>query len=255
MLCSVLGPQLAFFSRDAVPSAASKRDFQCSVVVRAFQVSMLQSADAIEDDAQTLTGRASFGQTHQRLVAYIHIDGYPQRLRFRLFPFVAPLACENFKLLCADDVKFYDGLLFHRVIQDFMIQGGCPEGDGTGGRVMLPTGDQPFEDELISSRTRDPSGEISPSMWESIGNMSVPYLLCMANAGPNTNQSQFFITTSATPWLKGKHTIFGILSPTNDDEVAAMRATLHQLEAVTVDRESRPVKPLTIECIRVVEDE
>ena len=95
----------------------------------------------------------------------------------------APKTVENFRKLSADG--FYDGLIFHRVIRDFMIQGGCPLGTGTGGPGYQ------FEDEPNQHKV-------------------VRGALAMANSGPNTNGSQFFIvTTDAAPWLDGKHTVFG----------------------------------------------
>lgn len=95
----------------------------------------------------------------------------------------APKTVENFRKLAADG--FYDGLIFHRIIPDFMIQGGCPEGSGRGGPGYE------FEDEINEHKI-------------------VRGALAMANAGPNTNGSQFFIvTTEAAPWLDGKHTVFG----------------------------------------------
>src|ERR1700752_3545612 len=102
---------------------------------------------------------------------------------FELFDADAPKTVENFRKLAADG--FYDGLTFHRVIKDFMIQGGCPLGTGTGGPGYS------FEDEFNSHKV-------------------VRGAIAMANAGPNTNGSQFFIvTTDAAPWLDGKHTVFG----------------------------------------------
>src|ERR671927_358103 len=100
-----------------------------------------------------------------------------------LFDDDAPKTVENFRKLASD--HFYDGIIFHRVIRDFMIQGGCPEGTGTGGPGYT------FEDEINDRKL-------------------VRGALAMANAGPNTNGSQFFIvTTHAAPWLDGKHTVFG----------------------------------------------
>jgi peptidyl-prolyl cis-trans isomerase B (cyclophilin B) len=100
-----------------------------------------------------------------------------------LFDEDAPKTVENFTKLAGDG--FYDGITFHRVIPDFMIQGGCPRGDGTGGPGYE------FEDEQNEHRV-------------------VRGALAMANRGPNTNGSQFFIvTTEAAPWLDGKHTVFG----------------------------------------------
>jgi len=102
-----------------------------------------------------------------------------------LFPKDAPNTVNNFVFLAKD--KFYDGLKWHRVIADFMIQGGCPQGTGTGGPGYK------FKDELTPGKYRK----------HQVGSLS------MANAGPNTNGSQFFITHIATDWLDGKHTVFG----------------------------------------------
>ena len=104
-------------------------------------------------------------------------------IKIELYPDKAPLTVANFVNLAQRG--FYDGLSFHRVIPDFMIQGGCPEGSGRGGPGYR------FEDE-INNGVRHDRGVLS-----------------MANAGPNTNGSQFFITHVPTPWLDGKHTVFG----------------------------------------------
>jgi len=104
-------------------------------------------------------------------------------VRVELYPDKAPLTVANFVNLAKRG--FYDGLNFHRVIKDFMVQGGCPQGTGTGGPGYK------FEDEA-NNGVRHERGVLS-----------------MANAGPNTNGSQFFITHVATPWLDGKHTVFG----------------------------------------------
>ncbi len=104
-------------------------------------------------------------------------------VRLELFPEKAPLTVANFVNLAKRG--FYDGLKFHRVIPDFMVQGGCPQGSGTGGPGYK------FEDETSNGVGHDRG------------------VLSMANAGPNTNGSQFFITHVATPWLNGKHTVFG----------------------------------------------
>ena len=101
---------------------------------------------------------------------------------FELFDDDAPKTVENFRKLASDG--FYDGLTFHRIIKDFMIQGGCLQGTGTGGPGYT------FEDEINPHKV-------------------VRGALAMANAGPNTNGSQFFITTVLTPWLDGKHVVFG----------------------------------------------
>lgn len=105
----------------------------------------------------------------------------------KLFPDIAPKAVENFVALVQEG--YYDGTVFHRVIKNFMIQGGDPSATGRGGESIWGT---PFEDEFKAGVVFDRSG-----------------ILAMANAGRNTNGSQFFITTVPTPWLNGRHTIFG----------------------------------------------
>lgn len=105
-------------------------------------------------------------------------------IRIELFAEQTPKTVENFETLCGKG--FYDGLTFHRVISDFMIQGGCPQGTGTGGPGYQ------FEDEFDPSLRHDGPG-----------------ILSMANAGPNTNGSQFFITHVACPHLDGRHSVFG----------------------------------------------
>ena len=115
------------------------------------------------------------------LIAHFDTDRGP--IRIELYPDKAPLTVANFVNLAQRG--FYDGLNFHRVINDFMVQGGCPQGTGTGGPGYK------FEDEANNGVAHERG------------------VLSMANAGPNTNGSQFFITHVATPWLNGKHTVFG----------------------------------------------
>jgi len=105
-------------------------------------------------------------------------------IRIQMHDDKAPKTCANFEKLAGEG--FYDGLKFHRVIEDFMIQTGCPLGTGTGDAGYK------FEDEFHADLTHEGPGVLS-----------------MANAGPNTNGSQFFITHVATPWLDGKHSVFG----------------------------------------------
>jgi peptidyl-prolyl cis-trans isomerase B (cyclophilin B) len=107
-------------------------------------------------------------------------------IRLQLHADKAPKTVANFEKLASQG--FYNGLTFHRVIENFMIQAGCPKGDGTGGPGYQ------FEDEFHADLKHDGPGVLS-----------------MANAGPNTNGSQFFITHVATPWLDGKHSVFGII--------------------------------------------
>jgi peptidylprolyl isomerase len=108
-------------------------------------------------------------------------------IEVKLFAAEAPKTVENFLGLA--EKGYYNGVIFHRVIKNFMIQGGDPTGTGRGGESIWGS---PFEDEVSTQLKFDRPG-----------------LLAMANAGPNTNGSQFFITTAATPWLNMKHTIFG----------------------------------------------
>jgi peptidylprolyl isomerase len=108
-------------------------------------------------------------------------------IEIKLMSDIAPKACENFTKLV--EKGYYNGLIFHRVIKNFMIQGGDPTGTGAGGQSIWG---KPFEDEFNSKATFDSPG-----------------ILAMANSGPSTNGSQFFITTAKTPWLNMHHTIFG----------------------------------------------
>ena len=136
-----------------------------------------------------------------------------------LFDDDAPKTVENFRKLAQDG--FYDGLSFHRVIKDFMIQGGCPQGTGTGGPGYE------FEDEINDHKI-------------------VRGALAMANAGPDTNGSQFFImTTGAAPWLDGKHTVFGTVKSGMD--------VVDALEALPTDGRDRPQEPAIIEKLEVTE--
>ncbi len=119
--------------------------------------------------------------------------------------------------------RFYDGLTFHRVIQGFMIQGGCPLGTGTG----------------------DPGYKFADEIHPELA-FTKPYLLAMANAGPNTNGSQFFITVDQTPWLNRKHTIFGEVA----DE--ASRTVVDEIAAVRTGRADRPVEPVVMESVEII---
>lgn len=109
-------------------------------------------------------------------------------IELKLYPDIAPLACENFIGLV--EKGYYDGLMFHRIVKDFMIQGGDPTATGSGGESIW--GDKAFADEVNDKTQFDKPG-----------------ILAMANSGPDTNKSQFFITVKPTPWLNGRHTIFG----------------------------------------------
>jgi peptidyl-prolyl cis-trans isomerase B (cyclophilin B) len=138
---------------------------------------------------------------------------------FELHDEEAPKTVENFRKLAAEG--FYDTLVFHRVIPEFMIQGGCPEGTGRGGPGYT------FEDEINDRRV-------------------VRGALAMANAGPNTNGSQFFIvTTEAAPWLDGKHTVFG--------EVIEGMDAVDAIESAETDGSDRPLEPQVIESVELSE--
>ena len=140
-------------------------------------------------------------------------------IALELFDDDAPETVGNFRKLATDG--FYDGIIFHRVIPDFMIQGGCPQGTGTGGPGYT------FED------------EINP-------HPVVRGALAMANAGPNTNGSQFFIVTAeACPWLDGKHTVFGQVSDGMD--------VVDKLEGVSTDGADRPTELVGIASIELSE--
>ncbi len=138
-------------------------------------------------------------------------------ITIELFDADAPKTVQNFKDLAGKG--FYDGLTFHRIIKDFMIQGGCPNGTGTGGPGYT------FEDEFNQHKV-------------------VRGALAMANAGPNTNGSQFFIvTTGEAPWLDGKHTVFG--------EVTDGMDVVDALEALPTDGRDAPLEPAGIVSIAI----
>ena len=147
--------------------------------------------------------------------ATLHTSAGPVEIEF--FDDDAPKTVANFRKLAADG--FYDGLIFHRVIPEFMIQGGCPEGTGTGGPGYT------FEDEINQHKVERGA-------------------LAMANAGPDTNGSQFFIvTTDAAPWLDGKHTVFGRV-------VSGMEA-VDSIEGTPTGAGDRPVEDQRIERVEL----
>jgi len=147
--------------------------------------------------------------------ATLHTNYGPISVEF--FDGDAPKTVENFRTLAADG--FYDGLTFHRIIPNFMIQGGCPEGTGTGDPGYK------FEDEFNDNKI-------------------VRGALAMANAGPNTNGSQFFIvTTEAAPWLDGKHTVFG--------RVQSGMEAVDSIEGVKTGRGDQPVEPVVMERVEL----
>jgi peptidyl-prolyl cis-trans isomerase B (cyclophilin B) len=147
--------------------------------------------------------------------ATMHTTAGP--ITLELFDEDAPNTVDNFRKLAGDG--FYDGLIFHRIIRDFMIQGGCPQGTGTGGPGYQ------FEDEFNQHKIERGA-------------------LAMANAGPDTNGSQFFIvTTDAAPWLDGKHTVLGRVP----DGLVAVDA----LESTETDANDRPKEPQRIDRVEL----
>jgi len=164
---------------------------------------------------------------------YAHFQTNKGHFKVKLFADKAPKTVENFVSL-AEGTKeytdpktgqkmtkpFYDGLVFHRVIKDFMIQGGCPLGTGTGGPGYR------FNDEFHPELKHNKPG-----------------LLSMANAGPNTNGSQFFITTVPTPWLDNRHAIFG--------EVVEGYDIVDQIGKTKTGPMDRPVEPIVIEKVTI----
>ena len=140
-------------------------------------------------------------------------------IELELFDDAAPKTVQNFRDLAGKG--FYDGLIFHRVIKDFMVQGGDPTGTGTGGPGYQ------FEDEINDHKI-------------------VRGALAMANAGPNTNGSQFFIvTTDAAPWLDGKHTVFG--------RVASGMEVVDAIEAQPTGARDKPLEDCVIQSVRLAE--
>lgn len=132
----------------------------------------------------------------------------------------APITVQNFMKLCRNG--FYDGLVFHRVIDGFMIQGGCPKGDGAGGPGYV------IKDEFVTSLKH-----------------STPGTLSMANAGPNTGGSQFFITLAPTPWLDGKHSVFG--------KVIEGMDVVKSIGKVHTNNQGRPLETVKIKSAKILE--
>jgi peptidyl-prolyl cis-trans isomerase A (cyclophilin A) len=154
---------------------------------------------------------------------YAHFDTTEGEFKARLFAEQVPKTVENFVSL-ADGSKtgkpFYDGLIFHRVSPSFMIQGGCPEGSGRGGPGYK------FADEFHPSLRHDRKG-----------------LLSMANSGPNTNGSQFFVTVAETSWLDNKHAIFG--------EVVEGYDVVEKISKLPKDSQDRPKTPVKINSVKI----
>lgn len=167
---------------------------------------------------------------------YAEFDTTLGKIKIQLFPEKAPQTVANFVGLTngtkefTDGAtgkktkrRFYDGLVFHRVIPEFMIQGGDPKGNGTGGPGFT------FKDEFHSALKHDREGVLS-----------------MANAGPNTNGSQFFITEKATPWLDGKHSVFGYVVEGID--------VVHKIARVSRDGRDRPIEDVVVRKVAIIHE-
>ncbi len=172
---------------------------------------------AIFIGAAGFTGMLTGGDMDRNRIAVF--DTNQGTFRIELFEDKAPKTTGNFIRLA--EKGFYDGLTFHRVIEGFMIQGGCPKGDGTGGPGYT------IEDEFVDDLKHDSEGVLS-----------------MANTGmPNTGGSQFFITLAPTPWLDGKHAVFG--------KVTGGMEVVREIGRVSTDSMDRPVEPVTINSVRI----
>lgn len=186
-----------------------------------------------KDKKETKAKDAKVGMKGKEMFALFETN--KGNFKVKLFAEHAPKTVENFVGLAegtkewtdpksGEKVKkpFYDGLIFHRVIPNFMIQGGCPLGQGTGGPGFR------FEDEFpAGAPTHDKPG-----------------ILSMANAGPGTNGSQFFVTVAATPWLNGKHTVFG--------EVVEGMDVVYEIVKVKTGSMDRPVEPVVMKHVKIV---
>ena len=158
---------------------------------------------------------ASFAYAGDK-AAVVVLETNQGNIEIKMMPKVAPKAVENFVTHAKNG--YYNGIIFHRVIKGFMIQGGDPTGTGRGGQSIWK---KDFADEFSANVVFDR-----------------PFLLAMANRGPTTNGSQFFITLAPTPWLNGKHTIFG--------EVVAGQDVVKKIENTRTTSRNKPVLELTI---------
>jgi peptidyl-prolyl cis-trans isomerase-like 1 len=160
----------------------------------------------------TTQQQSSFPVLYKSVILHTNVGD----IEIELYYHEAPKTCYNFGALAASG--YYDNVIFHRIIKGFMIQGGDPTGTGRGGESIFGG---KFEDEITPKLRHVGAGVVS-----------------MANAGPNTNGSQFFITLAPTPWLDGKHTIFG--------RVKSGMSTVKKLAMVMTDQADRPVEDVKI---------
>ncbi|WP_415063108.1 peptidylprolyl isomerase [Bdellovibrio sp.] len=203
--------------------------YLCAFLLAAFSFRADAKTDVKEETKKAAKGTAKKGKEMFAL-----FETSKGNFKVKLLSDKAPKTVENFVGLVegtkewtdpktGSKVKkpFYDGLVFHRVIKDFMIQGGCPLGNGTGGPGYR------FEDEFTPGQQKHDK----------------PGILSMANAGPNTNGSQFFVTTVPTPWLDGRHTVFG--------EVVEGMDVVHSIENSKTGPMDRPAEAVVIKHIKI----
>ncbi|KAH8739847.1 cyclophilin like peptidyl-prolyl cis-trans isomerase fused to WD40 repeats at the N-terminus [Cryptosporidium ryanae] len=167
-------------------------------------------------ERQRLINMDNKKQISKRIAKSVILHTTKGDITLELFGSIAPKACENFSVHCFN--KYYDNCIFHRVIKGFMIQSGDPTGDGTGGNSIWGKN---FEDEFSPEAKHDQ-----------------PFMLSMANAGPNTNSSQFFITTVPCPWLDGVHTVFG--------RVVEGKEYVKEIEHTPTNRNDKPLNDIYI---------
>jgi len=193
-----------------------------NTLVRVFSAGVFLLSVAVAACAQDSTSTTAEEMTVPQEGTRVQLETSLGTMTLRLYDRIAPKAVENFLGLAKKG--YYDGVIFHRVIPGFMMQGGDPTGTGYGGQSLWG---EPFEDEISDSLTFDKRG-----------------ILAMANAGPKTNGSQFFITFAPTPWLNGHHTIFG--------EVIDGMDVLDKAEKVEIGPKDKPVEDIVIKGVKVL---
>jgi peptidyl-prolyl cis-trans isomerase A (cyclophilin A) len=185
-------------------------------------IALLMTASVLfaceKDDGKEKSIEEKSGQNETIANPYALFETSMGNFKIELFRDKAPITADNFIKLAENG--FYDGLIFHRVIERFMIQGGCPQGSGRGGPGYA------IPDEFHPALRHNSAG-----------------ILSMANAGPNTGGSQFFITLAATPWLDNRHSVFG--------KVVEGMDTVRKIGAVRTGAQDRPVNNVVIRRVRI----
>lgn len=221
---------LAAFSFRADAAETTATDTTTTTTAVTTETKVTPAADKADKKADKKDAKAA----KKEKVTYAIIETNKGTIKAKLFSDTAPKTVENFIGLAKGTKEWtnpktdkkmkkplYDGLIFHRVIPNFMIQGGDPLGNGTGGPGFT------FEDEFSDNAPK----------------MDKPGILAMANAGPNTNGSQFFITVAATPWLNGHHTVFG--------EVVEGMDVVNAIAKVKTGSQDLPVEPVVIKHVKI----